>query len=223
MPIRINLMAEAQALEEARRRDPVKLGAWIAGFCVALVGIWILKVQCDIYFAKANLTQLNDGWKRDETNFNSIVAQKARVEAAKAKIGALDHLETNRFLWGPLLNSLQYNVVDVVTVTHLYGIQTFEREPAKTIATKVIPGSANFEKVRLSITGKDYSPAGEGYKRFEDLLNHYPYFANKMSGREGFTIDGAPGPKAPDSPGSQRESRSFTLTNQFPDIRRNDR
>ena len=41
--------------------------------------------------------------------------------------------------------------------------------------------------------------------------------------RDGFTVEGAPGLKFPDGPGSTREFRAFTLTNQFPDIRRNDR
>ena len=59
-------MAEAQALEEARRRNPVKLGIWIAGFCVALVGLWIAKVQLDIYFAKNELGTLNAQWKAQE-------------------------------------------------------------------------------------------------------------------------------------------------------------
>jgi hypothetical protein len=223
MPIRINLMAEAQALEEARRRNPVKLGAWIAGFCVAVVGIWILKVQLDVHFAKDSLAKFNDGWKRDETNFNNVTAQKGRVEAAKQKIAALDHLSTNRFLWGPVLNALQYTVVDEVQVTHFTALQTFEREPPKNLAGKTIPGSANFEKIKLSIAGKDYSAAGEGYKKYEDALNHYPFFVAKMGGHEGFTIDGAPGPKVPNGPGSTVESRSFTLTNQFPVIRRDDR
>jgi hypothetical protein len=223
MPIRINLMAEAQALEEARRRNPVKLGAWVAGFCVALVGIWILKVQCDIFFAKGSLSRFTDDWKHEETNFNSVTAQKARVEATKAKIAALDHLSTNRFLWGPVLNALQYTVADEVQLTHFTALQTIEREPAKTIAGKTVAGTANFEKIKLSIAGKDYSAGGEGYKRYEDALNHYPFFAAKMGGHEGFTIDGAPGPKVPNGPGERVESRSFTLTNQFPPIRRDDR
>ncbi len=35
MPIRLNLLAEAQAAEEMRRRDPVKRALWLAGLIIA--------------------------------------------------------------------------------------------------------------------------------------------------------------------------------------------
>jgi len=220
-------MAEAQALEEARRHNPVKLGIWIAGFFVALVVLWIAKVQIDIYFAKNTLATLTATWKADEERYNGVTNQQVRIAAIKAKLAGLDHLQTNRFLWGSVLNALQYTVVDQVQVTHIWGFQTIEREQNKSIGSgaslKTILGSANFEKVKLSIAGRDYSPAAEGYKNYEDALNHFDFFAKRMGGHEGFTIEGAPGPKLPDAPGSPREYRVFTLTNQLPDIRRNDR
>ena len=40
MPIRINLLAEQQAAEELRRRDPVKRAIWVAGFFVVVVVVW---------------------------------------------------------------------------------------------------------------------------------------------------------------------------------------
>ncbi len=227
MPIRINLMAEAQALEEARRRNPVKLGVWIAGFCVAVVVLWIAKVQMDIYFARLDLSNLNAQWKAAEEKYNNVTNEEARITAIKGKIAALDHLQTNRFLWGPVLNALQQTVVDQIQVTHIWALQTYEREGPKTYGAgatmKTVPGSANFERVKLSIAGKDYSPTAEGYKKYEDTLNHFDFFAKRLGGRDGFTIDGAPGPRFPDGPGSSREFRTFTLTNQFPDIRRTDK
>jgi hypothetical protein len=222
MPIRINLMAEAQALEEARRRNPVKLGCWIAGFFVAVVGLGIAKLQMDIHFAKNEFTQLSKDWDADALKYSSVTNNETQIAAIKGKIAALDHLQTNRFLWGPVLNALQQTVVDQVQVTHIWGLQIIEREASRSIAGKTIPGSANFEKIKLSIAGKDYSPSAEGYKNYEDTLNHFDFFAKKMGGREGFSIEGAPSQKFQEAPGSSREFRNFTLTNQFPDIRRND-
>jgi hypothetical protein len=216
-------MAEAQALEEARRRNPVKLGIWIAGFFVALVGLWIMEKQLEIYNAKVVLTGLNEQWKADEAKYAGVTNAEASIAVLQGKIAALDHLHTNRFLWGPVLNALQYTVVDQVQVTRVWALQTIEREAPRSIANRTIPGSANFEKVRLSIAGRDYSPATDGYKKYEDALNHYDFFVKKMGGREGFTIEGAPGPKVPEAPGSSREFHIFTLTNQFPDIRHEDR
>ena len=216
-------MAEAQALEEARRRNPVKLGSWVAGFFVALVGLFIMMKQLDINYAKAVKAGLDEQWKADEAKYTGVTNAEASIAALQGKIAALDHLHTNRFLWGPVLNALQQTVVDQVQVTHIWTLQTLDREAPRTIANKTIPGTANFEKVRLSIAGRDYSPATDGYKKYEDALNHSPFFAKKMGGREGFTIEGAPGPKLQEAPGSSREYHVFTLTNQFPDIRRDDR
>src|SRR5208283_3942428 len=124
MPIRVNLMAEAQALEEARRHNPVKLGIWIAGFFVALVALWSIKVQLDIYFAKNSLATLDTMWKANEASYNNVTNEQVLIATTTAKIAALDHLQTNRFLWGPVLNALQYTVVDQVQVTHIWGLQT---------------------------------------------------------------------------------------------------
>src|ERR1039458_1742009 len=176
MPIRINLIAEAQALEEARRRNPVKLGIWVAGFFVVLVGLWIIKVQLDIHWAKNDLTNLKLQWKDMEDKYNGITAAEARIAATKGKIAALDHLQTNRFLWGSVLNCLQQSVVEQIQVTHVWGLQYYEREAPKTLGAgatlKTIPGSANFERVRLSIAGRDFSPTGEGYKSYERSEEH---------------------------------------------------
>jgi hypothetical protein len=227
MPIRINLMAEAQALEEARRRNPVKLGIWIAGFFVAVVMLWIAKLQLDIYFAKNEWGTLNSQWRAAEDKYNNVTNQEARIEGIKEKIAALDHLKTNRFLWGPVLNALQQTVVDQIQVTRVWGAQTFEHEAPRSIGSgaslKTIPGTVNFEKVKLSIAGKDYSPTAEGYKKYEDTLNHFDFFAKRMNGHDGFTIEGAPSARIPESPGSSREYRTFTLTNTFPDIRHDDK
>ncbi len=220
-------MAEAQALEDARRRDPVKLGIWIAGFFVAVVLLWMAKLQLDIHFARNDWGTLNTQWKAAEDKYNNVTNAEARIEAVKEKIAALDHLKTNRFLWGPVLNALQQTVVDPIQVTHVWGLQTFEREASRSIGSgaslKTIPGTANFEKVKLAITGKDYSPTADGYKKYEDALNHLDFFAKRMGGHDGFTIEGAPSARIPDAPGSPREYRTFTLTNQFPDIRHDDK
>lgn len=216
-------MAEAQALEEARRRDPVKLGSWVAGFLVVLVGLWIMEKQFEIHWAKGDLARLDAQVKANEAQYNGVIAAKARTAAIEGKIAALEYLKTNRFLWGPVLNALQQTVVDQVQVSHFVGLQIYEREPPKSLAGKTIPGTATFEKVKLSITAKDYSAKTDGYKNYEDTLNHFDFFAKKMGGREGFTIEGAPGPKSADAPGSPREFRVFTLTNQLPEIRREDR
>ena len=55
MPIRINLLAEAQAAEEMRRRDPVKRAVWIAGALVLVVAAWVVFLQVKIMKASGQL------------------------------------------------------------------------------------------------------------------------------------------------------------------------
>jgi uncharacterized membrane protein YiaA len=53
MAISINLLAEAQAAEEQRRKDPVKRAALAAGFVVFLVALWATTLQLRIMASKA--------------------------------------------------------------------------------------------------------------------------------------------------------------------------
>ena len=55
MPIRINLLAEAHAAEELRRKDPVKRGIYGAVVVVSCVLIWALTLQLKIMAAKHEL------------------------------------------------------------------------------------------------------------------------------------------------------------------------
>ena len=48
MPIRINLLAEAQAAEDLRRRDPVKRSIYVAVCFVVMVLVWISSLQVKI-------------------------------------------------------------------------------------------------------------------------------------------------------------------------------
>ena len=63
MPIRINLLAEAQAAAELRRKNPVKRGIWIGSFLVCVVLLWIAKLQLDISFEKHSYNKLKRSGK----------------------------------------------------------------------------------------------------------------------------------------------------------------
>ena len=58
MPIRINLLAEAQAAEEMRRKDPVKRAVWIGGFAVFVVLLCAATLQFKIIVAKSEVSGL---------------------------------------------------------------------------------------------------------------------------------------------------------------------
>jgi hypothetical protein len=218
-------MAESQAAEEARRRNPVKLGIWIAGFLVAVVGLWIGKEQLDIYFASSNLNNLNAQWKAKEPLYIAVTKYQGRIGEIDHKLAALDRLTTNRFLWGSVLNALQQTVVDQVQVTRVAGAQTYVVEEPTTIGTgpnkAVVPGSV-IEKVKLTIAAKDYNPKNEGYSKYKETLCNFDFFVKHLGRRDGFVLDGALGPLRVDPQDPARQFQDFSLGTHFPDARRNE-
>jgi hypothetical protein len=223
MPIRINLMAEAQAAEEARRRNPVKLGIWIAAFCVILVGLWILKMQMDIYFANVRLAGLNAQWDGKDgikAQYDRVISNQARMADVEKKMAALDHLSTNRFLWGSVLNALQQTVVDHVAVTRIAGDQTYLTQEDSLIGSgankKTIPGGV-IEKIKLTIEGRDFDPAHASYSKYKDKLCNFDFFVKHLGRNDGFTLQGTLGPLSLDPQNPATQFQNFTLAAHFPD------
>ena len=107
MPIRINLLAEAHAAEEMRRRDPVKRGIYAGAFLVACVVIWALTLQVKIVAANHELKTLETQWKAIYKDYQVAVDKRRRSLEVEQKLGALQALHTNRFLWGNALNAFQ--------------------------------------------------------------------------------------------------------------------
>src|SRR5512133_552686 len=77
MPIRINLLAEQQAAEEARRRDPVKRALWVGGGLVALMVVWIVLLQLRLASAKAELNRYESKLQTVEEDSKEIRADWA--------------------------------------------------------------------------------------------------------------------------------------------------
>src|SRR5437868_2272505 len=99
MPIKINLLAEAQAAEELRRKDPVKraiLGAILVVFAALA---WSSAIQVKMLTRKSELNGVEASWKRIEKDYQAAVESRRRVLEAEEKLVALQQLTTNRFLW----------------------------------------------------------------------------------------------------------------------------
>ena len=107
MPIRLNLLAEAQAAEEQRRKDPVKLGIYVAAFLACLILLWAVLLQCRMMGANSKLNGLEVKWKSIEKDYLTAVdAQRKSIEAEQ-KLSSLHQMTTNRFLLGSVLNAFQ--------------------------------------------------------------------------------------------------------------------
>ena len=58
MPIRLNLLAEAQAVEEQRRKDPVKRAIWAAVLLIAAVLAWASSLQLKAIVSNSALSAI---------------------------------------------------------------------------------------------------------------------------------------------------------------------
>ena len=66
MPIRINLLAEQQAADELRRRDPVKRATWAGGFLVGVLTVWSGYLQVKLMAATSEVNRYESEWKKLE-------------------------------------------------------------------------------------------------------------------------------------------------------------
>jgi hypothetical protein len=190
MPIRINLLAEQQAAEELRRRDPVKRATWAAGFALALLLVWAGFLQVRLMGAMREVERYGAEVKALEKEYNQVAVNLNTTAAAKQKIAALQSLATNHFLWGPALNALQYAWVEDVQTIRLRTEQTYTQTEGikpSTNAGVVLSGKAATarERVILSIEAKDSSSKpGDQILKFQEKINNEPYFKTNLQKSE---------------------------------------
>jgi hypothetical protein len=220
MPIRINLLAEAQAAEEQRRKNPVRRAVWIAGFGVCAVLLWALKLQLDLHFAKLVSA-------RSEARLAEIAPKCAEVTNNQAEIAqiahtmaALDRLRTNRFFWAPLLNALQKTTVDDIKVIRFSGDQEYTFENSGGGSSKAATRSASVEKISLYLEAEDSSADKQGFNRYMESLNSSDYFVDILKRRDGFTLQGFLETPIQFASDPSRQFVTFVLITQIPDVRR---
>ncbi|MBI3849878.1 MAG: hypothetical protein HY298_06250 [Verrucomicrobia bacterium] len=185
MPIRLNLLSEAQALEELRRRDPVKRAMWGAGVLVAGVVIWCVLLQIEIMRDNEKLSGLETKSKSQESQYQQVINNKKKLEETEEKVAKLRQLASNRFLIGNPLNALQRTTVDEVQLVHLKVMQQYilnAEVKDKTNDTRVIKGkpASVTEKITLVLDGKDFSPRAEQLNKFKETLANSSYFQEAL-------------------------------------------
>lgn len=224
MPIRINLLAEAQAAEEERRKDPVKRGTCIAAFIVVLAVLWAATLQVRIIGAKRQLSGIDAKWKGIEKGYQTAVeAQKKNIEA-EYKLAALFEMTTNRFLWGNLLNGFQQTLggVQDVQVVRLRGDQSYtitEGTSPRTNGTVITPGKPGTatEKIVVKIDAMDISSPqpGKRVNQFKESIAKAAFFKDNLSKTNGVLLTGRSAPQS--KQGSQQQFVMFTLECNLPE------
>ena len=125
MPIRLNLLAEAHAAEDLRRRDPIKRIIFGGGLVVALMFAWWSWLQLRVMVANANLSQVQAQIQQHTNAYQVVLVSEKKIDDAKANLAALQKLANSRFLQGNLLNALQNAMVPGVQLVRLAVSQTY--------------------------------------------------------------------------------------------------
>jgi hypothetical protein len=187
MAIHLNLLAEEQAAEELRRRDPVKRAMWVAGLLVAVMLLWSGWLQISAMRDRANLKAVERDINSRTNEYQQVLDYINQTTAIEEKLAALDQLAANRFLNGTMLNALQQTTTENVQLLRLRMEQTYllteEVKKKTTESGRVIPGrpASVTEKLALVLEARDSSPnPGDEVNRFKENIASHPYFQNAL-------------------------------------------
>lgn len=223
MPIRLNLLAEAQAAEELRRKDPVKRAMWLSALLIAMVLGWASSLQLKAIIAKKDLNVIVGQMNSCTNEYRTVMDMQRQAADMTQKLAALHALSTNRFLSGSLLDALQHTTVEDVQLNRLALQQTYlftEGTKSKTNANKVIPAKPPTitEKTVLVLDGCDSSSSpGDQVTRIKDAINNFPYFKDQL-GENGVRWKNSSSPQV--SPETGRAVVLFTLECRYPEVTR---
>lgn len=187
MPIRINLLAEAQALEELRRRDPVKRAIWVGVVLVALMLSWSISLQLKAIIARSELSRVAAQLATRTNDFQQVLVNQRKLVEANRKLVLLQEMATNRMLHGTLLNALQQTTLDEVQLTRLKTDETYvynEEIKAKTNANShITPGrpASVTERVVVTLEAKDSGlNPGDLVNKFKQAVSQSAYFSKVL-------------------------------------------
>lgn len=218
MPIRINLLAEAQAAEELRRKDPVKRSIWIGGFVVFIVLLISMTLQFKIMQARSEVSSLQMSWKSIEKQVQEVNDHRNKKNLLEQKLSALDQFTTNRMLWASALNALQHTPVADVQLTRVRTEQVFtlnETPPAKGSDATAAKTQSVTERTLVTLEGKDYMN-GDQVPKFKDSITTNIFFQSYLQKTNKVQLTSLSAPQ----PDSGRTFREFGLQLFFQDKER---
>ena len=184
MPIRINLLAEARALEDLRRRDPVKRAILVGALIAAAMLVWSATLFAKSMIKKSELASFEAGINSRASEYDKILQNQKQLLKAKQNQTALHQLATERFLNGPALNALQLTVTENIQLVRFQMEQVFlmtPEVPASTNDERIVPAKPArlTEKKTLSLVAKDFSRVpGDSIPKYKEAVGNFPYFQN---------------------------------------------
>jgi hypothetical protein len=182
MPIRINLLAEAQAQEEQRRKDPIKRAIWIGAFLVFCVLLWSSTIQIKAMSSHGEFHRWQTEIAARSNAYQVVLASKNRLDDQMDKLHMLRKLAFARFLNGSTLNALEQSTIDDVELVRFRVSQQYELTDAikgKTGGGGVTPGkpATATEKIIISLDARDVGAnPGDQINHYKQALADNPYF-----------------------------------------------
>jgi hypothetical protein len=222
MPIRLNLLAEAQAAEDMRRRDPVKRAGWIAALLICLMLVWSSSLQMKAMMLSNQVSHAEGAMGTFTNEYRQILSTQHKIEDINFRLTKLQALSTNRFLQANALNALQRTVVDDVQLLHLKTEQSYtmtDEVKARTNDSRVIPGkpATSTERITVVLEGSDSSRnPGDQVLIYKEAISTNEWF-RQMTGRPNAVALKSLSPPALDM---GRRSVFFNLECRLPEVTR---
>jgi hypothetical protein len=222
MPIRLNLLAEAQVAEDMRRRDPVKRALWLAALIIALVLVWSSFLQLRATLANSDVTRVEAQMGARTNEFQQVLENQAKAREIDGRVRVLRQLASNRFLNGNLLNALQHTTVEDVQLIRLRVEQIYTVAAGTQSHTNddnvVVPGrpSTATEKIVTYLECIDSSPnPGDQVSRFKGALATNAYFKEMLAKTNAVNLKNLSPPQV--APVSGKPCVMFTLECRYPE------
>lgn len=183
MPIRINLLAEAQALEEMRRRDPVKR-AILGGIVLLLLLLgWSSSLQLKAMMARNEVSRLEAQLGARTNEYQAVLENQHKLTDVTYRLHSLQQLATNRLLQGTLLNAIQQATIDDVQLVRYRTEQSYqitEEVKPKTNANNVVvagkPATVT-EHIVVTLDARDSGPnPGDQVNKYKQSVTDGAYF-----------------------------------------------
>jgi len=202
MPIRLNLLAETQAAEEARRQDPAKHTAWAGISLVCLMVAYAGYLQLRVGLARADLNRVEAQMNVHTDEYHVVLENQRKTAEIKGRLLALQEVATNRFLNGTLLNALQHSTAEDVQLVRFHVEQAYaltpEVKPKTNDNNRIMPGQPAkcAERIKLVFDATDSSAnPGDQVNRFKQTVANNRYLQTLLARTNGLTLKNLSAPQ----------------------------
>ena len=220
MPIKINLLAEAQAEEDLRRRDPVKRAIFMGVFLVILALVWFSSIMLVHVVASQKLNGVLAEIQNHTNDYARVQVNLKQIAEVQSKLDALQLLSASRCLQGDFMNACQGLYVTNVQLTRVRVDQTYSTMAGASTITnnyRVVVGhpASSVERIIITFDAKDFSAnPGDQVNHFKDALSLEDYFKTNLDPTNGLRLlDLSP----PQATVDTKPFVLFTMECSFPD------